>query len=150
MRIAIDSNVLAYAEGVNDAEHGEQARDLIQALPDELVILPVQVLGELYSVLRRKRRTPPAEAREIVLSWSNVFKTVETTPSVMTSALFLAAEHGLQVWDAVILAAASEAGCRVLLSEDMHDGFTWGGVTVVNPFAAQPHPLLLGLTRPER
>jgi predicted nucleic acid-binding protein len=56
-------------------------------------------------------------------------------------------DHGLAVWDAIILATAAEAGCRVLLSEDMQDGFTWGGVTIVNPFASPPHPLLDDLPR---
>ncbi|TIP50920.1 MAG: PIN domain-containing protein, partial [Mesorhizobium sp.] len=32
--------------------------------------------------------------------------------------------------------------CRLLLSEDLQDGFTWGGVTVVNPFASPRHALL--------
>jgi predicted nucleic acid-binding protein len=48
----------------------------------------------------------------------------------------------LGVWDAVVLAATSKAGCRVLLSEDLQEGFTWGGVTVVDPFASMRHPLL--------
>jgi predicted nucleic acid-binding protein len=30
----------------------------------------------------------------------------------------------------------------MLLSEDMHEGFTWGGVTIVNPFASPAHELL--------
>ena len=29
-----------------------------------------------------------------------------------------------------------QAGCRLLLSEDLHEGFTWAGVTVVNPFSS--------------
>ena len=45
-------------------------------------------------------------------------------------------------WDSVILAAAAEAGCRLLVSEDMQAGFTCGGVTIVNPFAAKPDPAL--------
>ncbi len=60
----------------------------------------------------------------------------------MLSAVDLAVHHQLGIWDAVMLAAASEAGCRLLLSEDMQDGFTWGGVTVANPFATPRHPLL--------
>jgi predicted nucleic acid-binding protein len=39
-----------------------------------------------------------------------------------------------------MLAAAAQAGCRLLLSEDMQDGFTWRGVTIRNPFAATPPP----------
>jgi len=46
------------------------------------------------------------------------------------------------------LSAASAAGCRLLLSEDMQEGFTWGGVTVVNPFTDEPHPLLAAALAP--
>ena len=41
-----------------------------------------------------------------------------------------------------MLAAAAEVGCRFVLSEDMHAGFAWRGLTVVDPFAAGLHPLL--------
>jgi predicted nucleic acid-binding protein len=47
-----------------------------------------------------------------------------------------------------VLAAAAEAGCRLLLSEDLQDGFTWQGVTVTNPFAPTLHPILVGLLAP--
>jgi predicted nucleic acid-binding protein len=57
----------------------------------------------------------------------------------------LATDHRLGIWDAVILTAASHAGCRLLLSEDLQEGFTWGGVTVVNPFAFPRHALLSAL-----
>ena len=51
-------------------------------------------------------------------------------------------DHQLQFWDSLILAIAAQARCRVLLSEDMQQGFTWGGVTVVNPYSTNPHALL--------
>jgi predicted nucleic acid-binding protein len=68
----------------------------------------------------------------------------------MMKASDLVADHQFAIWDAVILASASEAGCRLLLSEDMQDGFTWGGVTIANPFAPEPHKLLRGLLRYDR
>ncbi len=40
--------------------------------------------------------------------------------------------------DALILNAAAEAGCELLLSEDMASGFAWRGTVVVNPFAPSP------------
>ncbi|HUZ73330.1 MAG TPA: VapC toxin family PIN domain ribonuclease [Stellaceae bacterium] len=58
------------------------------------------------------------------------------------AALPLAGDQRLSIWDAVVLAAAAEAGCRMLLSEDFEPGFAWRGVTVVNPVAAVHHPLL--------
>ena len=63
----------------------------------------------------------------------------------MLAATDLVTDHQLNIWDAVILSAAAEAGCRFLLSEDLQDGFTWNGVTVSNPFADSPHPLLRAL-----
>ena len=70
---------------------------------------------------------------------------METSAAVMISATDLASDHGLTIWDSVVLAAAAEADCRLLLSEDLQEGFTWRGVTVANPFAAAPHPLLAAL-----
>lgn len=50
-------------------------------------------------------------------------------------------------WDALILAVAAENHCRLLLSEDFQNGFTWRGVTVVNPFVEPRSPLLAGWLR---
>jgi len=47
--------------------------------------------------------------------------------------------------DAIILAAAADSGCRLLLSEDLQDGFSWRGVTVTNPCAKRRHLLLEAL-----
>jgi predicted nucleic acid-binding protein len=41
-----------------------------------------------------------------------------------------------------MLSAAAVARCRLLLSEDLQEGFTWRGVTVTNPFRVDRHPLL--------
>jgi predicted nucleic acid-binding protein len=54
----------------------------------------------------------------------------------------LTKEHNLQFFDAFILTTACLANVDVLLSEDMHDGFTWRGVTVANPFAIEPSPMI--------
>ena len=39
-------------------------------------------------------------------------------------------------WDALLVATAAEAGCRLILTEDLADGTTLGGVAIHNPFAA--------------
>ncbi|MBZ9815421.1 PIN domain-containing protein [Mesorhizobium sp. CA7] len=142
MKIALDTNVLAYAEGANDPEKRDLALELLRNVPQGAVVVPVQVLGELFNVLLRKARRSPQEARDTLLSWRDAFPVIETTPEVMMTAVDLAADHRFGVWDAVILSAASQAGCRLLLSEDLQDGFTWGGVTVVNPFELPRHALL--------
>ncbi|CDX20870.1 PilT protein domain protein [Mesorhizobium sp. ORS 3324] len=142
MKVAIDTNVLAYAEGVNNAEKRDIVLELLRNVPREAAVIPVQVLGELFNVLVRKAGRSPQEARDKLLSWSDAFPVAGTTPEVMMMAVDLAADHRFGIWDAVILSAASQTGCRLLLSEDLQTGFTWGGVTVVNPFISPRHALL--------
>jgi len=116
-------------------------------LPQEATVIPVQVLGELFNVLVRKAGKSRADAREALLSWRDAFPVIETSPEIMLTAVDLATDHRFGIWDAVILSAASQASCRLLLSEDLQEGFTWGGVTVVNPFASPRHALLDTLLR---
>ncbi|MGO9132833.1 MAG: PIN domain-containing protein [Methylovirgula sp.] len=145
MRIALDTNVLVYAESINGSERRDAALTLIRQLPQEATVIPVQVLGELFNVLVRKAGKSRSDARDALLSWRDTFSVVETSPEVMLAAADLATDHQLGIWDAVILSAASQAGCRLLLSEDLQQGFTWAGVTVVNPFSSPQHALLHAL-----
>lgn len=145
MRLALDTNVLAYAEGVNGAEKRDQALDLLHHLPPPAAFIPAQVLGELFSVLVRKAGRSPSLARDALLGWRDSFTIIETAPETLLAAVDLAVDHRLGIWDAVILSAAAQAGCRLLLSEDLQNGFTWGGVTIVNPFAIPRHDLLEAL-----
>ena len=141
MRAALDTNILAYAEGVNGVSIKEAALDLVQKLPQDAIVLPVQTLGELFNVLVRKAGRSPADARIAILSWRDAFPLIETSAGAMLAATDLATDHQLGIWDAVILAAAAEGGCRLLLSEDLQEGFTWSGVTVTNPFSPSRHVL---------
>jgi predicted nucleic acid-binding protein len=145
MNVAVDSNILAYAEGVNGSQNKAAALALLQALPPESTLVPVQALGELFTVLVRKAGKSRADAAAAVLSWGDAFPLVETSNDVLLAATDLADAHQLSLWDAVMLSAAANARCRLLLSEDLQDGFTWRGVTVANPFAPRRHPLLEAL-----
>ncbi len=126
----------------------DKALKLIQQLSQGDIVLPAQTLSELFNVLVRKARRKPIRARESVLSWRDAYSVVETSAVVIVNATDLASDHGLSIWDSVVLAASAEAECRLLLSEDLQDGFTWRGVTVTNPFAVTLHPILAALLTP--
>ena len=66
----------------------------------------------------------------------------DSTFEAMRAALDLAADHQMPIWDALILSVAADLKCRLLLSEDFQHGFTWRGVTVLNPFQTPQHALL--------
>ena len=145
MNVALDTNVLAYAEGMHDGAKRDQALQLLQSLPPESTFIPVQALGELFNVLVRKAKWSKEKAGKAALSWGDTFPFIETSNDVMLAATDLAGAHQLGIWDAIILSAAADARCRLLLSEDLQDGFTWRGLTVTNPFSPLRHPLLSAL-----
>lgn len=119
--------------------------DLIRRLPQDAILIPVQVLGELFNVLVRKAGRSREQARTALLTWRDAFMVIETSSHGLLTASDLATDHRIGIWDAVILSTASQADCRLLLSEDLQDGFTWGAVTVVNPFALRRHVMLEAL-----
>ena len=138
MHYALDTNILAYAEGVDDPERQVKAWAFLDTLKPGDVAIPVQALGELFNVLTRKAKWPAAQARAAVLAWTDTYEAIDTTPGILMDAMELSTTHQLAIWDAIMLAGAAHAGCRVLLSEDVRHGFTWRGVTVRNPFLSGP------------
>jgi predicted nucleic acid-binding protein len=145
VRVALDTNVLAYAEGVNGTDRKQPTLRLFERLPQDAVVVPVQALGELYNVLVRKAGRSPIHAQSAILYWQDAFATAETSARALVAAMDLATHHRLTIWDAIILAVAAEARCRLLLSEDMQDGFSWNGITVANPYALPENPLLAAM-----
>jgi predicted nucleic acid-binding protein len=150
VKVALDTNVIVYAEGLNDARRGAIAQDAIEDIARGNIVLPLQVLGEFCRVLQRKARRAPTEIAVRARRLHAMFDVVATTPTAFDSALALTERHGLQFWDSVIVATSAEAGCRLLLSEHLQDGFEWMGLTVANPFSERPHPLLAPLLRGDR
>jgi predicted nucleic acid-binding protein len=148
VRFALDTNVLAYAEGVNGPAMAKIAWELIARLHGSSTFLPAQVVGELFHLLVRKAEFAPKRAQAALMDWQDAFPVIETSQPVILAALDLAVRHRLRIWDSLVLSAAASANCRLLLSEDLHDGFTWSGVTVVNPFAPKPNALLAELLDP--
>ena len=145
MRLALDTNILAYAEGVGTDARQKASLDLVRILPPALVLIPAQCLGELFRVLTGKAQRGAASAQKAVLGWADAYETAGSTWTAFQSAMDVAANHNLQIWDALILAVAAEQRCRLLLSEDMQHEFTWCGVTVVNPYLESKHHLLQAL-----
>lgn len=145
MRVALDTNILAYAEGFGDEARCSTAFRLIEQLPGNRVLLPAQTLGELSRVLTGKAKRSSESTREAILGWADSFEVADSTWPAFQAAFDLMVDHKLPVWDALILAVAAENRCRLLLSEDFQNGFTWRGVTVVNPFVSQCSTLLKDL-----
>jgi len=142
MRAALDSNILIYAEGGNDGRHRAAAHDLIGSVYPSQILVPVQSAAETYRWLTTKGNVDRAAAASRMIWWTKSFPIQDTDIGVLEAAIELSVAHRLQVFDAIILAAAWAGGASLLLSEDMQDGFKWRGVTVANPFAEKPLPVI--------
>jgi predicted nucleic acid-binding protein len=132
-RVALDSNILIYAELEPDSDKGKTASNLIlQAARDG--VIPVQVLGEYLRFIQRRLPTAFAEANRQALIYRTLFLTPATTSATIEKAGELALGHRMQLWDCVVCTASIEAGARVLLTEDMQDGRIIEGLRLLNPF----------------
>lgn len=127
----INTNVVIYLAS-EDAEKAERAEAVLAGTP---VIIGVQVLNETANVLCRKLGFSWSEIREFLAPLRELADVVPLTRETHDRALALAERHGFAFYDALIVAAALEAGCERLWSEDMHDGLVVEGtLTVRNPF----------------
>ncbi len=130
-RAFFDSNVLIYA-----MVSGDPRRERAQELVAQGGVISVQVLNELVAVTRRKMRMPWEDVIEALNSVRILFPSpVAITIDTHREALAIAERYGYGIYDALMLAAALEARCAILYSEDMQDGQVIDGrLTVRNPF----------------
>jgi predicted nucleic acid-binding protein len=131
--IFFDTNILVYAHSVGDYRTATARQVLLDG-----GVVGVQALNEFASVARKKLSFTWAEVQEaiekiVILCPNPRSLGIETH----RSALGLSKRYGLSIWDGLMVAAAAEARCTKLLSEDMQHGQLIEGVRVVNPFLAQ-------------
>jgi len=125
-----DTNILVYAASEIPVK-AARAEELLRAGG----VVSVQVLNELTLVARRKMKLTWAETRELIEPYALLLTVVPVTQAVHERGMALGERYGFAVYDAMLVAAALEAGCETLWSEDMHNGLVVEGrLRVVNPF----------------
>jgi predicted nucleic acid-binding protein len=134
-RVALDSNILIYAELEPESEKGRRSAALILRAARDGVI-PAQVLGEYLRFVQRRAPAAFEEAIRQTSLYRAAFLTPPTTDAIIDKASALARAHRMQLWDGVVCAASIDAGAKVMLTEDMQDGRMIDGLRLINPFAA--------------
>ena len=134
-RFTLDTNLLVYSiDNAVGARH-RLAREIVDRAVECECWLTLQALGEFYVAATRKGMAPPAEAAAQAADWLELFPTVTASPAALRAALAEATAGRASYWDALLVATAAEAGCTIVLTEDMSDGSILSGVRVHNPFA---------------
>ena len=133
----LDSNVFIYLFDTRDDRKRGIAQGLIEnALGNDSACISHQVVQETLNVVTRKLAPPlPPEAAQRFMAHSLLpLWRVMPSAALYTKALGLRARWQLSFDDALIVAAALEAGCKRLLSEDLQHGQRIEGLRIENPF----------------
>lgn len=133
----VDTNILLYAISKDPRERRktEIAIELLGAPVGELA-LSVQVLQEFYVQATRVSREgalPHLLAEEYIEHWQ-ALEVQDNTLDLFRAAVASSRRFKISYWDAAIIEGARMAGCDIVLSEDLGDGQSYGGVSVRNPF----------------
>lgn len=127
-----DTNVLLYLIG-DDAPKAAIAERVLLERP----VISVQVLNEFANVAKRKSLRSWLEILDILGVITATTASVRPmTIDTHRLGIDLVALHRFAIYDAMLVAAALEAGCHTFHSEDMHDGLLIAGrLRIRNPFA---------------
>lgn len=127
-----DTNLLLYLLS-DDAAKADRAEELLASGG----VISAQVLNEFAAVARRKLAMPWPEIREVLATVRAICAVEPVSAATHDLGSAIAERYRLTIYDGLIVAAASLAGCGLLYSEDLQHGQNVHGVRVQNPFGPQ-------------
>jgi predicted nucleic acid-binding protein len=130
-KIALDSNILIY---IHSLEY-EDKRYIARRFFDENPVVSSQVVSEYINVIKRNLKISKLELIQLCSLWLEKCTVQPIILSTIKLAQNLIVKYDFQVFDGIIVAAALEADCDIIYSEDMHDGLIIENkLKIVNPF----------------
>lgn len=131
----LDTNILVYAFEKDIPVKREIALSLIK--PEKPWQISWQVVQEFSSVALHKFKVP-LDADYLTdfsteILWPHC--TVFPSPQIHRIAIQLHRDTQYRFYDCLIVAAALESGAKILYSEDLQNGRSFGEMKIVNPFA---------------
>ena len=131
-KIALDSNILIYNHSLECEDKKFIARGFFREYP----VVSSQVVSEYINVLKRNLKISKLELIELCSLWLEKCTIQPVILSTVKLAQNLIGKYDFQIFDGIIVAAALEANCDILYSEDMQDGHIIENMLkIVNPFA---------------
>jgi predicted nucleic acid-binding protein len=140
-RFFLDTNIFVYTFDTSPSAKAEKAMELVKhAIKTRVGVISYQVVQEFFNVAMRRFEIPmtAAEADQYFAATFRPLLAVHSSPVLFSEALRLGSKFQLAWYDSLIVAAALEAQCDVLYSEDLQHGQRLESVTVTNPFATNP------------
>ena len=137
-RFFLDTNIFVYCfdrDSVTESKHAIQlVRD---AVTSRKGVISYQVVQEFFNLALRRFAQPMTvpEAEQYLAAVFRPLLAIQSSPALFSEALRLSARYRLSWYDSLIVAAALEADCAILYSEDLQHGLRISGLQIQNPFA---------------
>lgn len=141
--VFLDTNVLLYGVDDKDPAKRDRARAWIAICWQRRCgRISTQVLNEYYCNARKKFTSAisAGDARAEVRRYQHWRPWAIDHPTVET-AWAVESRYNLNYWDALMVAAAQQQGCALMLTEDMQHDQMIDKVRIVNPFLVGPEML---------
>jgi len=129
----VDSNIWIYSFADDDPVRKKKACEFLDNTRPKVVSW--QVINETCSTLLQKKGKDEIFIRFVVDHICKSYEVVNFNASLLEAASHLRTRYSISFWDSLIVAAALEAKCSTLYSEDMQHGQQYGNMAVHNIFA---------------
>lgn len=132
-KVFLDSNILIYLYSFDEPKKKSRVQALLAEYDD--IYISTQVLFEFCYVMDRKFKHNVTDIAESLEELHEAFSVITVTYEILRRATIMQDKTNYSFPDRVILAAALEAQCAVLFSEDMHNDHTVAkSIMIINPF----------------
>jgi predicted nucleic acid-binding protein len=133
-RIFLDTNILLYAKVDDGSDKHTKCHSLLAVvLVGSEIVVSTQVLNEYY-VNALKKNIIPAGIQNTIKQFMSDFEIVSLTKELIPETHRICNRYQFSYWDSNIVAAALEAKCKILYTEDLQDGQVIdNALTVINP-----------------
>jgi predicted nucleic acid-binding protein len=134
VRSFFDTNILVYSDDKSAPSKQRRAVELVaEHRRAGTGVLSMQVLQEYFVTVTRKLGVEASIARRKVELLAE-FDVASPDIGDILAAIDLHRLHGYSFWDSLVLRSAKQAGCSLLLTEDMQTDREIDGIRIVNPF----------------
>lgn len=133
-KVFIDTNILVYLFSTGESEKRIICHQKLEGLKiDNVLVWSTQVIQEFYNVMTRKFGKEPQLVKSSLTNFRE-FETITNSILTINKAIDIQVLNKLSFWDSLIIAAANQAMCQVILSEDLSHNQSIEGITIQNPF----------------
>jgi predicted nucleic acid-binding protein len=136
-RFFLDTNIFVYASDGTSPAKAKRAEALMrEAVTTQKGVVSYQVVQEFFNLALRRFSQPMTltEAEQYLQAIFSPLLAIHSSSALYAEALHIQQRYRLSWYDTLIVAAAAEAECRILYSEDFQDGQRFGQIRVKNPF----------------